>query len=127
MKRYAYTFASAKATLPNSERVLLALYEIEYAINAITGRPGYLLFYNLTVQDMRTNGIEIGIEFIQPIISNLKISMLVISNEFLYNDIFTIETYERFRLPNGTINREHTMNPAKTPYHYFPFLTSANI
>lgn len=88
---------------------------------------GYLLSYDLTVQSITTNNIEIGLEFSHQIISNLKISMLIILNNFPYKDIFSIETFHRYRSPNGAASGTFTITPVKTPYKYLPFIIQAMI
>ncbi len=126
MKKYEYTYPSTNP-VPNSNWVLLAIYELDYAINSITGMQGYLLSYDLTVQSITTTKIEIGLEFSHQIINKLKISMLIILNNFAYRDIFTIETFSRYRLPNATTYSTLTIVPAKTPFLYLPFITHARI
>ncbi len=113
--------------MPGSNWVLLAIYELDYAINAPNGMQGYVLFYNLTIQSITVNSIEIGFEFSHQIINNIKISMLIIHNDFLYKDIFSIQTFDRYQLPNTTTYNTLTITPLQTPCLYFPFITHANI
>ena len=95
MKTFQYPFQKTKSATPQENYCLLAIYEMDYAVNSIN-LNGYILQYDLRVNQRTITDLQIVLEFRYNVFTKLKISIMVMEDTFLFKDIFSVRTFSRY-------------------------------
>ncbi len=126
LNTYTYSYAKAKRAEPIYDRVYVAIYEMDYAINTpyIFGNYFYL-YYSLYFNIMGTSGIEINVYSADNMMNQVKVSLLIFDNDFyLYEEIF--QPLGAFYLDTNTGN-SYSWPVKSSSYRVLRFLTYCDI
>ena len=98
-RSYSYLFQKTKRLEPDSEWIFLSVYEMDYGLNDPRSLSGYLISFKLSYQVTGTTGMNIFVDYKRNMLNKMKVSLMVIDNDFPYKNIFQIEY---LIIPNGT-------------------------
>jgi hypothetical protein len=72
---------------------------MDYGLNDPRSLSGYLISFKLSYQVTGTTGMNIFVDYKRNMLNKMKVSLMVIDNDFPYKNIFQIEY---LIIPNGT-------------------------
>ena len=81
------------------------------------------MFYKLEQASISQAEMKISFRYTNNMVNSVKISLLVVDNDFLYKEIFDFVSFDR----NLSYLNDMIVNPAHTDYRVLPFLRYINL